>query len=396
MTSGLPERRLLILDDNIAIARMIAKASEAAGLIARICTDGAQFFLQNEEWSPTDLVIDLMMPDVDGVEVMRRLAEADSRAGIIIISGVGHRILEAARRAATERGLNITGVLSKPFRPDALRQLLDHSAPAARRSPSRKAHQISESELRLALKQRAFRVYYEPQISCASGNIVGFEALVRWHRSEAEIIMPDDFIAVAEAHGLIDDLTDQVLDQSLSWFSRVTPGTGWSLAVNLSPSTLKSIRFVDVLSERCRGSGVAPHQVILEVTESFATDRSITSLDVLTRLRLNGFQVAIDDFGTGHSTLQRLVRMPFSDMKIDKSFTMAAIHSKESRAVIESIIALGHQLGLRVTAEGVDRNETLSYLQDLRCDVAQGFLFSKAMSEDNVTSWAARYAESRP
>jgi EAL domain-containing protein (putative c-di-GMP-specific phosphodiesterase class I) len=202
--------------------------------------------------------------------------------------------------------------------------------------------------------------------------------------------MPVDFIPVAEQVGLIDALTTQIFNLSLAWFSRTCAGSILKLSLNISAKSLVDIHLADNLSNICSLHGVAPERVVLELTESSAMVDPILSLDLMTRFRVKGFQLSIDDFGTGFSSMVQLVRLPFSEIKVDKSFVINAQSSRESRAVVKSIIDLGHSLGLQVTAEGVENRETLEYLSSLDCDFAQGYFIARPMSGENVSDWLER------
>jgi EAL domain-containing protein (putative c-di-GMP-specific phosphodiesterase class I) len=150
------------------------------------------------------------------------------------------------------------------------------------------------------------------------------------------------------------------------------------------------IHLADVLTSLCREYLVAPERVVLELTESSAMVDPILSLDLLTRLRVKGFQLSIDDFGTGYSSMVQLVRLPFSEIKVDRSFVMQAEQSQESRTVIKSIVDLGHSLGLVVTAEGVEDLSTLNYLNSLGCDLAQGYFIARPMAGEAARAWVEK------
>jgi EAL domain-containing protein (putative c-di-GMP-specific phosphodiesterase class I)/FixJ family two-component response regulator len=404
--------RLLVLDDDPNIGRAIQVIAEAAGSQALFTTDIKAFFRAVTDWRPTHVAIDLVMPEMDGVEVLSKLAERKCAAKIIITSGVGSRVLDAAYRSGIERGLNIAGVLAKPFPPRALRALL-FDAPAetsettfksAPHSNSTDSFEVTKQELRRALDLNELYLAYQPQIVCASGHLAGFEALVRWMHPGHGIIMPDQFIPFAESHGFIDELTDQVLAQSIGWLANWFPESQLSIAVNMSarsaslqlqsangtPRHLQNISMVERIRALCDSKCLDRSKVILELTETSAMEEPKESLNFLTRLRMNGFQLSIDDFGTGYSSMVQLVRLPFSEIKVDKSFVMTATRSQESRAVVKSIIDLGHSLELRVVAEGVEDADTLRYLQDVGCDLAQGYFIGRPMAGDAALEWAAR------
>ncbi|HEX6927876.1 MAG TPA: EAL domain-containing response regulator [Gammaproteobacteria bacterium] len=385
--------RVLILDDDVAVGETIGFVAETANLEARSVTRPDDFFRVIDEWNPTHIVLDLIMPEMDGVEIMQRLAERGSDASIIILSGVGTRVLDAARRTAAEKGLHIAGVLSKPPTPDALRAVFFKGSQAdrtlhAHREVARQVHRaVDADDLRKAIDERQFELVYQPKIHCATGTIAGFEALIRWHHPAFGIIMPDAFIPLAESLGLIDEITEQILEQALQWMSNAKPVAALSLSVNLSARTLMDPGFADRLARRCLSAGVNPDRLILELTETTAMEDPVLALDLVTRLRMKGFHISIDDVGTGYSSMAQLARLPFSEMKVDKSFVMAASVSRESRSIISSIVELGHKLDLRVVAEGVEDKETLEFLHKAGCDYVQGFFIARPMSGDTVAAW---------
>ncbi len=408
VSSSVSSIRFLILDDDTNNGLAIQSIAEAAGLQARFTIDSKAFFRAVEDWRPTHIAIDLVMPDMDGVEVLAKLAELKCEARIIITSGLGSRVLDAAGRSGNERGLNIAGVLTKPFSPRALRALL-LDTPGADRSETTELNfndsfELTEKTLRRACELHELQVVYQPQIECASGHLAGFEALVRWMHPSRGVIMPDRFIPFAETHGLVEELTDQVLALSIHWFASEFPGSQLSIAINMSarstsaqvqsatdsPRVSKEPSLVERIRTLCYTHCLDPSKVILELTETSAVEDSSGSLDFLTRLRMNGFQLSIDDFGTGYSSLAQLARLPFSEIKVDKSFVMTATRSPESRAVVKAIVDLAHSLELRVVAEGVEDADTLRYVQGVGCDLAQGYFIGRPMSGDAVLGWAER------
>jgi EAL domain-containing protein (putative c-di-GMP-specific phosphodiesterase class I) len=322
----------------------------------------------------------------------------------------GARVLDAAGRLAAEHGLNIVGVVPKPFTPARLRQLLLSEVPgppgpvehrgAQKQTPAPAAAPSAE-ELRDAILSGAIVPYFQPKVVCATGALAGFEVLARWRHPEQGLIPPDRFIPLAEASGLIDELTLHVTDHALRWFalscaagngagpeaSSAAPGAGVQLAVNISARTLSNTALFDQIRERCLQLGIAAERLSFELTESSAMDDPIASLDLLTRLRMQGFHLALDDFGTGFSSMLQLVRLPFSEIKIDKSFVMTAMQSQESRTVTRFIVDLGRSLGLRCTAEGVEDLRVLDYLQAIGCDMAQGHAIARPMPADAALHW---------
>ncbi len=413
--SDMNNNKLLILDDDALIARTIGVIGESAGFDTRTTTVADEFFKLADEWDPSHIVLDLVMPDMDGVEVLVELARRECGARILISSGVGSRVLDAARRSAVEHGLNISGVLSKPFSPGELRELLteDRSEtvdiePDPHPDPARHRYEITPEELEKGLDRKQLELAYQPKVNCTDSGLAGFEALVRWRCPERGLVPPNLFIPVAESSGLIGRLTRQVISQSIDWFaaelrnSAALRANPWhasllgklTLSINLSARSLDDRGFIEFVHKCCRQARIDPANLVFELTETSAMEDPVGSLDLLTRLRMKGFQLSIDDFGTGYSSMLQLVRLPFSEVKVDKSFVMSAPRSEESRAVIRSIVELGHSLGLRATAEGVEDLDTMEYLKEIGCDLAQGYLISRPLPGDQALEWAQRYLTS--
>jgi len=402
--------RLLIFDDDPGVGNIIRLIAEKSGLSARLVTHPEDFFRAVGEWRPTHITIDLVMPDMDGVQVLVELAARNCKANVIITSGMGGRVLDAAGRSASDHGLNIVGVLAKPFGTAAMQELLlQPGGPAAAgaraslREPDRQSGEITVAELSRGIENHELRVAYQPKVECATGHLAGFEALVRWSHPQRGLIMPERFIPLAEKHGLITALTDEVLDQSLDWFSTYlivtaasanavracTPRSDVSLSINLSATALKDRSMVEDITARCARRSVPPERLIFELTETGAMEDPVKSLELLTRMRMKGFRLSIDDFGTGYSSMLQLVRMPFSEIKVDKSFVMSGTRSKESLAVVKSIVDLGRSLGLTSTAEGVEDPGMFEYLKRVGCDFAQGYWIGRPMNRDAAETWAA-------
>ncbi|MDZ7670907.1 MAG: EAL domain-containing protein [Gammaproteobacteria bacterium] len=411
------EGRLLILDDDPMTGQTMQSIAEFAGMEVRSTTSHEDFFGTVGQWLPDVIALDLIMPGMDGVEVMSELAVRGCDASIIITSGVGSRVLDAAARSAGEHGLNIVGVLPKPFLPAALRDLLSKCVPAEQRSDpvspaplqAPRRVNLTEADLDLALERNELFVVYQPKLHCQSGALAGFEALVRWQHPDLGIVPPDRFIGLAERSGRMDALTRTVFTQALDWFTELRRGAGpageqvlstqtlnsLTLSLNVSAVTLGSVDLFDWLEALCESHGLTPDRLILELTETSAMEDPIASLDMMTRLRMKGFQLSIDDFGTGYSSMLQLVRLPFSEIKVDKSFVLTASNSEESRTVIRSVVDLGRSLGLRSTAEGVEDAATLDYLRRIGCDLAQGFHIARPMPGDDVVPWARDHDAAR-
>lgn len=389
--------RLLILDDEDTVAATIALLAENAGHLARWTTDADEFLDLHRSWSPTHLAIDLVMPRRDGLSVLGALAEDACSSAIIISSGVGGRVLDAARLFATENGLTIAGVLAKPFRASGLEALLDQEVRAngAGWRPTAPLH-VPAADLQEALRTGSLDLAFQPKIACRTGALAGFEALARWDHPTLGPVPPPVFIDLAERHGLVADLTDLVVERALAWFAGLPQRRHMTLSVNLSGSTLADPGLVERLAQACARHDVGVDSLILELTETSRTDDPVRSLELLTRMRMHGFQLSLDDFGTGYSSMSELARLPFSEIKVDQSFVRDAGESEDARALVRSVIDLGHDLGLETTAEGVEDAATLTLLCELGSDLAQGYHIARPMPGPQAAQWAEQRSEQGP
>ncbi len=385
-------RRVLIFDDDPVFCRSVVQMSQHFGLSVKYALTPGEFFSEVEIWKPTYIILDLIMPDMDGVEVLVQLAAGDCKSRIILSSGVGTRVLKAAERSALEHGLQIVGVLSKPFTLDAFSAVFGcedqpQTLPKSQKLADPSEDTITEGEIQDAIREGQFFVVFQPKVDCLTTTLRGFETLVRWDHPQKGIVMPDQFIRKAERLDLIGPMTDLIVDLTLNWFHRSIGNSGLTVSINISAKTLGDWPFVDKLLSLCRKSDVSPSSVILEITETAAMDDQLIALDMFTRLRMKGFHVSIDDFGTGNSSLALLARLPFSEIKVDKSFAINASKSEESKAIIRSTVDLSHSLDLTVVTEGVEDQETLEFLRDIRCDQAQGYYIARPMKGDRVLDW---------
>jgi diguanylate cyclase (GGDEF)-like protein len=232
-----------------------------------------------------------------------------------------------------------------------------------------------EDDLIQALNKDEFRVYYQPIADTMSGEIYGYEALVRWFHPLRGSVPPTEFIPVAEKIGLINSLGEWVLrtacEEAASWSSPL------KVSVNVSPVQLMNSSLTDTVISILRSTGLDPHCLDLEITESDVFNENTRSLEILSQLRELGVQISIDDFGTGYSSLSRLSYFPFDKIKIDRSFVINIPDQKDDLDIVRLIISMGKSLHMRIVAEGVETEEQLQSLRQLGCDLVQGYLIGK-------------------
>ena len=219
--------------------------------------------------------------------------------------------------------------------------------------------------------------------------MVGVEALVRWQHPEQGIIYPEHFLPLVEQSSMMNVLTRWVLEKAVKQ-GQLCQGAGFSMdvSVNMSALDITGLMLPEQLAELLDDNKLDATHLTLEITESALMGKLVTSLDILTRLRLKGINLSIDDFGTGYSSLSQLHRIPFSELKIDRSFVSKMGEDNEARAIVKTCIMLGHELNMRVVAEGVETEQQLELLKQMGCDLAQGYFIAKPMSGSELMNWA--------
>lgn len=386
--------KILLLDDELFQLNLLTLQLANLGLGEVTCCIRAYDALAalEKDVAAFDLVFcDLQMPELDGVEFVRHLARLAYCGNLVLVSGEDERILRTAESLARAHHLNVLGILHKPVTPESLKKILAKNPPRTTRAANAPALRIfGVDELRRAIAGGELVNYYQPKVELATGAVAGAECLVRWRHPEHGMVFPDQFIGVAEEYGLIDALTHAVLaaavTQVRAWRDAGLP---WRMAVNISMDNLAHVDFYDQVLAEIRQAGIAPADLILEVTESRLMNDPLASLDILTRLRLKRISLSIDDFGTGHSSLAQLRDIPFDEFKIDRSFVHGASDNDTLRAIFDASHHVARQLGMKTVAEGVEDREDWEFLRTCGCDMAQGYFIARPMPADELAGWLA-------
>ena len=294
-------------------------------------------------------------------------------AGIALYPGDGNNVIDLIRNAdaALYRAKHQGGGALEVYHADM-------NAAAVERL-------MLKSRLRKAFEKNELRVHYQPKVDLRNGSIVGAEALVRWELTDRGIVLPSEFIPLAEESNLILQIGEWVLDRVCSDYQRwqttkLQPGR---VSVNLSLRQLKQRNFLTRVQAILGQHSVAPDALELEITESTLMEDPTRTIRLLNELRQMGLHLAIDDFGTGYSSLSALQQFPISTLKIDQSFVRNATTNHDQATIVAMIIEMGHSLQLNVVAEGVETEDQLRFLRALNCDYAQGLLFGRAMAADD-------------
>jgi EAL domain-containing protein (putative c-di-GMP-specific phosphodiesterase class I) len=247
----------------------------------------------------------------------------------------------------------------------------------------------TEDRLHRAVDEGLIRPHYQPIVEIGSQRVVGAEALARWNDPEMGEIPPTVFVPIAEDSGLIVPLGAQILTSACATAAQ-WPST-LQVNVNLSGCQIRDPGLVDTIETALREANLDPGRLLLEITESVYMKDVAASTDVLRRLHELGVRLAIDDFGTAYSSLGRLKRFPIAQLKIDRSFVDGLPEDADDLAIVTAVITMGHSLGIKVLAEGIETEAQLTALQSLGCDLGQGFLFFHALPEAEFTSWLCEH-----
>jgi EAL domain-containing protein (putative c-di-GMP-specific phosphodiesterase class I) len=374
--------RIAIFHDDSDIAGNVQTLAAEAG--AEFVYPSSQTALEIELHDPLTVavVVDLIGPKSGGFELLERIANAPSHPLVVVITSLDSKTVDSIRRLATTKGLKVR-VFRKSGDEEALRACLT--------ALEKREVLFSAEHLRDSIEKQYLTVEYQPKVPLdSSQQEYAVEALCRLKHPEFGNVYPDRFISIAEKEGLIAALTDCVACQSfrdlIAWRDA---GLQVRLALNVSPELLKTPEWCEQFMRRCQEFGIEPERITLEITESQSGATLDVALDVLTRLRLKGFTLSIDDFGTGFSSLATLYKLPFSELKIDKSFTFDLQESPEARALIETTIEMAQRLGLKVVAEGVETESVFKELRAMGCQHAQGYFISKSITPDKVPQFFA-------
>ena len=247
-----------------------------------------------------------------------------------------------------------------------------------------------ETEFRQAIKRQQLKVFYQPTVALDSGKVTGFEALVRWQHPQQGIVLPDQFIPLAEETGLMALIDWWVLSEACRqlkiWQQSGKSSEALTMSVNLSGQLLSEQRVIERLGEVLSSTSITPGSLRLEVTERAIMEHDATEIGMLNQLKGMGVELLIDDFGTGYSSLERLHQLPIDKLKVDRSFVNRMAEEKGTHEIVRSIVALAHRLNMDVIAEGLETPEQLLKLRSLPCEYGQGYLFSKPLAGESAAA----------
>ncbi|OFE11486.1 hypothetical protein PHACT_13130 [Pseudohongiella acticola] len=412
------KKRLLIINDDPTVSQTLQSLAKTSGFEVITTDTNIAFFAQLALFEPDVIIADIEMSMQDCLRMVDQLVELNPRAQLVILSNLDNSSLDTIAQHATGLELIVLGILHKPAPAEKVLQLLKLYLNAGKRGLiNRNAWQgqvhnknwmPTQSDLIEVIEKDLLTLRYQPKLDCVTGSLIGFEALARWEIEGKGTITPDVFVPLAENSHLMSVLTCNIARRGLRclstiqaspFLSRRNSHTEFSaapltLSLNLSVKCLEDQDMPEKLQEICQQTGVDPTSIVIEIGESSVMQDPEDLLQALNKFHKLGFQLAIDDFGTSFSSMLYLVRMPLSEIKIDKDFVRIADDSEEARSIIKCSVELAGSLGIRSVAAGVETEATLQYLKTCGCDAFQGYLVSRPVDEDKVLAWSKQYCES--
>lgn len=338
--------------------------------------------------------IDLNMPKMDGIELVRHLANNESQTAIVLTSALGSALLLSVETMSEAYGVNLLGTFEKPATPEILQKLIDSYQPPAVRLARKSLPVFTLQEIRDGIAAAQFEPFFQPKVELATGKVKAVEAFVRWRHPQHGILTPPAFIPVLEASGHMEDLTWLVVERAVGacrgWHDQ---GLMLSVSINLSATSLAEPGLAERILSHIGQHGIDPQYLTIEITELMAMTDVPVCLENLARLRMKGFGLSIDDYGTAHSNVQQLLRIPFLDLKIDRSFVAGASQNKQMHIALSSCLELARKLRRNSVAVGVETREDWDLLRDLGCTYAQGFYIAKPMERDAIPGWIEEWSQ---
>ena len=337
-------------------------------------------------------IIDLALPGMDALELIRRLADAKSRVGVVVVGAQSNAVLFSVETMAAAYGINMLGAIGKPVIGSRLESLIaNYLQPDEARSAGREqVPVISFAEVGQGLQMREFDPFFQPKIELETGQVKGLEMFARWRHPLYGVLGPASFMQVLEDNRRIDFLDWSMIEKSVAACRTLhDQGIPISFSINVDQSTLAHPQFMEQIAACLERHRIMPDYITFEMTESAVLTTDPHFLERLLRLRMKGFGLAIDDYGTGRSNLQLLARIPFSELKIDRSFVDGASKKQAIGTVLRSCLGLARSLDRRSVAVGVETKQDWDFLQGLGCTYAQGYYIAKPMPVEEFPAWLA-------
>ena len=388
----LEQLHFLVAMNDAVEARTVTAALQQSGVTALTdVRDGhmALRWLQETGADQIDVaIVDLDLAGVDALELMRALAAAESRVQLIVLGALASNVMFSVETLAQAYGVDLLGTVVKPATGARLQALLANYAAPVERAARVAGPVFGLADVALALKARQFEPFFQPKIALATGQVTGLEAFARWRHPAHGVLGPDSFIDAFETNQRIGFLDWSMIEQSVARCRQFHDlGKPVTLSINIAPETLAHPAFIDQIKACLARHQMLPDYLTFELPESSVLTRDPAFIERLVRLRMMGFGLAIDDYGTGRSNLQLLAQVPFSELKIDRSFVDGASKKRALGTVLASCLTLAKSLDRMSVAVGVETRQDWDFLQKLGCTYAQGFYIANPMAADAFPGW---------
>ncbi|MYM22572.1 EAL domain-containing protein [Duganella sp. FT135W] len=336
-------------------------------------------------------IIDLALPGMDALELIRRLGEARCKAGIIVVGAQTNAVLFSVETMADAYGVNVLGAIGKPVIGSRLMALVaNYLQPGEGRGEFVPAPKLSFAEVGQGLQAREFDPFFQPKIELETGQVKGLEMFARWRHPLHGVLGPASFMQALEDHRRVDFLDWTMIEKSVVACRTLhDQGVPISVSINVDQTTLAHPQFMEQIAACLERHRIMADYITFEMTESSVLSTDPHFLERLLRLRMKGFGLAIDDYGTGRSNLQLLARIPFSELKIDRSFVDGASKRAAIGTVLRSCLGLARSLDRKSVAVGVETKQDWDFLQSLGCTYAQGYYIAKPMPVEDFPGWLA-------
>lgn len=386
-----PFTRALVIDDDPLFQIVISEGLRSSGVaIIETADDGVEGLetLANTDDAVDLIAVDLQMPNMTGVDVIRELGRIGFKGSIIIVSSEASNLRGAVENMAKLLGIDILGALGKPLDVDALQALIHSSREDKQGENSRL---LSRAQVIQAIENRDLVPYFQPKVNLKTRSVTGFEVLARHVENEAGPA-PMNYLDAIEKFGLSIDFLCAMIAQAAELIdSWETPYRSLKLSFNLTPLAVQDSGLPDRLLAAVVRAGLDPKSVTFEITENHLLECTAASLEVLSLMRLYGFDLSIDDFGTGATSIEQLRTFPFTELKIDGRFMMTSESDEFSRLTVETSARLAGMLGMTVVAEGVETPAAILFARRSGADEVQGFHFAKPMNAAQTLEWLKWY-----
>ncbi len=356
--------------------------AEKTGFIIEVFSTADNFLDSVAKAKPVGVLINHVMAETDAVEIIRKLSNQQYHGKVCIVSELtDQKLMTTTFRLGSSYGLDMVLPLQMPLDKEAFANRLD--------TWWKSNYTVTVNDVKHAISNGEMKLHYQPKVHIGvtegRGHIDEVEALARWIHPERGIISPGVFIPLVEQHGLIGSFTDAIIAEALTQMNHwKAAGDELTVGINLSLLSLCDLSLPDKLAADCGNAGIETNKLVLEITETAAMGSSLDVPDILTRLRIKGFELAMDDFGTGYSSLVQLYRLPFSELKIDQSFLKDCDSDDEAKIIIQSIQDLATNLDLSTCAEGVETAATMDFCRNIGCDKIQGYFISKPVAAEEL------------